>query len=129
MRLRLALLLTLALGAMAFPTMTLADNSCDSGEFCVWSEANYTGGDFWDPATDDPDWNWWGIENDDNSVKNKESVIVEVYPNGAYGGTLRYCTAPGEVEDDIADDRDDDGDSNLTYDGTGVTSCGTKPRP
>lgn len=121
----LGLLLILA---AAFPLSVAADSVCNSGEFCIWGEPNY-GGDFWDPSTDDPQWDFFNVENDDDAVKNRESVRVEVYPADNYSGTLLYCTEPGEVEDDIAGIRDNDGDSNLTYDSSGLTSCGTLPRP
>lgn len=124
----LLMLVALVLAMSAFPLTARADNVCNTGEFCAWGDPNY-GGDFWDPSTDDPNWNFFGIENDDDAVKNFESVKVYVYPNSSYGGSLLYCTAPGEIEDDIADARDNDGDSNLTFDSTGSTSCGTLPRP
>lgn len=113
-RRHITLLAALVLVAAAFPAPASADNNCDAGEFCLWSDTNYSGSDFWDPSGSDPDYNFFGIENDDNSVKNRESYRVYVYPNNNYGGTYRYCMDQGETEDDIASDRDDDADSNLT---------------
>jgi hypothetical protein len=101
-----------------------ADNNCNGGELCLWGTAGF-GGDFWDPSTSDPDWPFFGIENDDDAVQNNETTRNLVYNNSNYGSFL-YCVAPGELEDDIADARDNQGDSNFL---SSLTSCGTLARP
>jgi hypothetical protein len=114
--------------AAAFPLRAAADSVCNSGEFCIWGNPGF-GGDFWDPSTDDPHWDFFNVENDDDAVRNRESVKVHVYASDNYTGTLLYCVEPFVIEDDIADVRDNDGDSNLTFDSTGLTDCGTLPAP
>jgi hypothetical protein len=96
-----------------------ADANCNAGELCLWGNANY-GGDFWDPTFHDLNWPWPGIENDDNSVQNKDTRAHLIYPNSSGGGVMRYCVNSLENEDDIAADRDDDGDSNFEIE---TTTC------
>lgn len=100
-------------------TPVTADPNCDVGELCLWGNTNY-GGDFWDPSHHDLNWPFLGIENDDDSVKNRDVPAHLVYPNSSGGGTLLYCVDATEVEDDISGDRDNDGDSNFQLD---VTTC------
>ena len=102
-----------------------ADNQCNGGELCLWGTAGF-GGDFWDPGGSDADWPFFGIENDDDAVQNNETTRELIYNGSGYSGGLLYCVAPGELEDDIADARDNQGDSNFL---SGLTSCGTLPRP
>lgn len=128
-----AVLVTAATTIAPFPQPATADDNCDSGEFCVWGDTNF-GGDFWDPSTDDDDWPCGvfcspDVDNNEDSVWNRESVIIEVYDGTNFDGKLMYCVDPGDSEDDIAGDRDNDGESNLTYDATGVTDCGSAPAP
>ena len=96
-----------------------ADTVCNSGELCLWGSINFSG-DFWDPAHHDLNWPFAGIENDDDSVKNRDTRAHLVYPNSSGGGSLLYCANSTEEENDIAGDRDNDGDSNFQLD---VTTC------
>lgn len=116
--------LALALGVNASP-VAAHDDTCLTGYFCVWQHIDYSGSDHAHFSIDENDWPLFGIENDDDSVKNRESVAVRVFADSGYVNT-EYCTVPSEVEDDIHDDRDNDGDSNQQR---STTSCGTYARP
>lgn len=127
-RLMAALVATLlATQLMAMPVAANND-TCSSGEVCFWAQANFTGTgmDFHDPATNDPDWNLFGMENDDDSVWNRESITVRVYAGWNYSEGVTYCTTPGESEDDINLSYDDNGDSNKLFSGS---SCAGYPSP
>jgi hypothetical protein len=122
--------LTLTLGVTSTPVEAHND-VCNAGYFCVWPYINYDDDEVGPDehrhfANSENDWDFIGMENDDDSVKNMESTRVLVYRGSNYSGGLAYCTVSGEVEDDIHEDRDNDGDSNLLQ---GLTSCGTLPRP
>lgn len=121
--------LGLAFSVTATPVAAHND-TCASGYFCVWPLANYddyaAGTEHRHFATSENDWPFFGLENDDDSVKNMESTRVLVYAGADYSGGYKYCTQASEVEDDIHTDRDDDGDSNFL---STLTSCGTLNRP
>lgn len=111
----------LLMSAVAMPIPALADNNCDVGEFCIWGDPDY-GGDFWDPSTNDPQWDWFNVENDDDALWNRELNRATVYNADYYGGTALYCAVPGLEENDIAGARDDQGDSSINW-STGYTTC------
>lgn len=121
--------LALALGVNVTP-VAAHSNTCDSGYFCVWPLANYDQGFFGGShehfSGNNADWPLFGIENDDDSVKNRESLRVLVYAGWNYTEGYTYCTQPGESEDDINLSVDDNGDSNKLG---GTTSCGSLQRP
>ena len=127
-----ALALALGVNALGVNVTPVAahNDTCSAGYFCVWPLVNYddysSGTEHRHFATSENDWDFFGLENDDDSVKNMELTRVLVYSGANYSGSVKYCTAPSEVEDDIHGDRDDDGDSNSLG---ALTSCGTLPRP
>lgn len=124
MKERLSLLAAMALVLVtAVPPMSaLADGVCNSGEFCVWGGTGYTG-DFWDPSGSDPDWpccGGTGVQNDDDSLHNRESKRVVVYAENGYVSDL-YCATDGLQDSNIADNRDNAGNSHVVH--TTSTSC------
>ncbi|MGH8923980.1 MAG: peptidase inhibitor family I36 protein [Acidimicrobiia bacterium] len=126
MRRLLPSLVALAL-VLLVPMVAQADANCDSGEFCIWGNENQ-GGDFWDPSTDDLDWpccGAQGVQNDDDSVRNRESVRVLVYQGNNHTGAVSYCTVSGEIVNVIFSDRDNAGNSNDTH--TTSNSCSGFP--
>ena len=89
---------------------------CDSGEFCIWENPNY-GGDFWGADRSDPDWpcGWIchpNLDNNEDSLKNLTGVTIDVFDADNYGGGVNYCVPAGVWENDIAGDRDNDGNSS-----------------
>lgn len=124
----IAFALALGVNALAINVAPVAahDSFCGAGTFCVWQHWNYTGVDHEHFGSGSGDWNFWGIENDDDSLKNAVNLTyVRVYDNANYGNGI-YCVVPSEVEDDIHADRDDRGDSHTFA----VTSnCSGWPSP
>jgi hypothetical protein len=129
----IALALALSLNVVALGlnvSPAAAHSTCSTGYFCVWPLGNYS--DYWPIeehihfSGNDTDWDLTGLENDDDSVKNRESYRVLVYAGWNYTEGYTYCTQPGEDEDDINFAVDDNGDSNKLG---SVTSCGTLQRP
>lgn len=120
--------LALALGVNV-PPVAAHNDACSSGYFCVWPNVSYDdyviGPQHEHFAGSNQDWDFFGIENDDDSVKNEESFRVRVFADNLYNN-VEYCMTPDEWEDDIHTDRDNDGDSHWVYT---TTSCGTDPRP
>lgn len=114
-----AVVVTVAVAGLYAAAPVSADLNCDSGELCLWGNTGYSG-DFWDPTHHDLNWPFLGIENDDDSVKNRDTRAHLVYPNSGGGGPLRYCVNSLENTANINDARDNDGDSNLQLD---VTAC------
>ena len=110
-----------ALGVNLTP-VTAHDGTCDAGTFCVWQHTNWTGAEHDHWGGNSNDWNFWGMENDDDSVKNRETSGVRVYTNANYTGGM-YCVLASQVEDDIHGDRDDQGDSHA------AGSCSGWPSP
>ncbi|MGH8874069.1 MAG: hypothetical protein ACRDVM_02280 [Acidimicrobiia bacterium] len=55
------------------------------------------------------------MQNDDDSVKNRDPYAMKVYNGDSYSGGLLYCVSSGEVEDDIHGDRDNQGNSSIVY--------------
>lgn len=117
----------LALGVNVTPVA--ANTTCSAGTFCVWPLANFQ--DYFWPTEHEhfggDTSNWpFGIENDDDSIKNEETGRVLVYAGSGYGEGVTYCALPDEWEGDINLAYDDNGDS---HDVQTLTSCGTNPRP
>lgn len=123
-----AFALALGVNALAINVAPVAahDTTCLSGYFCVWQHMNYTGADHEHFIGDANDWNFFGIENDDDSVKNRETVRVRVFQNSGWSGGTLYCVLANGSEDDIHGDRDDQGDSNLQG---STNSCSGYPSP
>jgi len=120
-----------ALGlALTVAPVAAHDTACLSGYFCVWPLGNYDDGSGGDDhghfGGSNSNWPLLGIENDDDSVKNMENTRVLVFAGANYSEGYTYCTAPGEVEDDINFAVDDNGDSNRLESSQG---CGTLQRP
>jgi len=100
----------------------IADTVCNSGEYCIWGAPGYTG-DFWDPSTSDPDWpccGGTGVQNDDDSLHNRESTRVIVYAENSYVSAL-YCATPSLSDSDIVDNLDNAGNSHQVHGSS--TSC------
>lgn len=116
--------LTLALGVNVTP-VAAHDDTCSSSYFCIWQHGNYDGTDHEHFVGDANDWSFWGIQDDDDSVKNRETVRVRVFTNSGWSGTL-YCVLASGEEEDIHSDRDDQGDSNLQG---STNSCSGYPSP
>lgn len=119
----IAALVVLATAALVVPGAAVAGH-CDAGDFCAWGDTNYSGDHLANPGDDEvwpcgvfcsPD-----VDENDDSVKNRDSVRVRVYDDDHFGGGLMYCADSGEWETDIADDRDNDGSS---HNGSAGTSC------
>jgi hypothetical protein len=108
-----AAILTAFTVAVAVPAFAANGNgSCESGEGCFYNDPNYSGIEI-DSTNGSSNWPFSGIENDDDSVKNrKSSSYVVVYNGNNYLGGAMYCANAGEWEDDIAGDRDNSGDSH-----------------
>lgn len=122
--------LALAFGVTVTPVAAHND-TCSSGFFCLWPLVNYDDYSSQDEhrhfSTSENDWPFFGLENDDDSVKNREATRVLVYAGADYTGGIKYCVDPLEDEDDIHTDRDNDGDSNFL---SSFTSCGVNlPAP
>lgn len=113
------LVLCLAFGVYVVPVQA-AMSQCSGGRFCVWENANYSAGfDSWGASQND--WPLFGLENDDDSVWNRENTRTLVYRGSNYSEGVTYCVPPGIAEDDIHFDRDDNGDSNALA--LSSTSC------
>lgn len=121
-----ALSVFLALAVVA-PNVAFADHTtCDTGEFCVWADPNnpLPDDDFWGADQSDPNWPCGGachpnVDNNEDSLHNKTGVIIDVFDADSYGGGVKYCAPVAELENDIASDRDDDGNSSKKR----TTSC------
>lgn len=120
----------MCLGVMALAVPVLAangDGTCDSGEGCFYNSPNYVGIEI-DSTSGSSNWPFSGIENDDDTVKNrKSSSHVVVYNGNSYLGGAMYCADAGEWEDDIAGDRDNQGDSHKFF--SGSTCPSSIPHP
>lgn len=128
MRRRFATLLVTCLVFGAYVTPVYAAKSqCSAGYFCEWNEINYSGGEFTQWGSSANDWPWLGIENDDDSVYNREAKRTMVYTGANWSGDEAYCVVPGGFEDDILGDRDNDGDSNFLH--ADLTTCFGWPLP
>lgn len=111
------------LAAIVMPVAAQADH-CSSGEFCVWGNTAFTG----DHIARAGDENVWpcgtlcspDVDENEDSLKNRESHKVRVYSLDNYDGALMYCVPGGVSEDDIADSRDNDGSSHR---GSSGSSC------
>jgi len=105
-----------------FPSgIALAGTTCDSGEFCIWGGLAQTG-DFWDPGVSDGNWpccGGTGVQNDDQSIWNRESVGSVVYDGGNFTGVSMYCAIPG-YNGNIHGNRDNSGNSHQLQ---GTSSC------
>ncbi|MYT73662.1 MULTISPECIES: peptidase inhibitor family I36 protein [unclassified Streptomyces] len=89
----------LALGGAAVTTTAYAAQ-CPSGEFCAWTDADYTGMR-WNWSGDDRDWEP-GIQDEDSSWANHGisgpgiKDHVQVYENPGLIGLGTVCLAPGQ---------------------------------
>lgn len=98
-------------------TATNGNNICESSEVCLYNDINFSGIEI-DTTGNSPNWPFLGIENDDDSIKNRASSLhVVVYDNDSYIGSL-YCADAGEWEDDINGTRDNKGDSHKWFSGS-----------
>jgi len=118
--------LCLVFGVNVAPVRASMDQ-CSTSNFCEWDHQNYSGGEFTQWPTSANDWNLFGIENDDESVWNRESKRTNVYKGSNWTEGVAYCVVPGGSEDAILDDRDNNGDSN--YLSETLTTCSGYPTP
>lgn len=107
-----ALALALGVNTLAVDvTPVAAHTTCTADRFCVWQHIDYGGVEHEHFTNTSNDWNFWGIENDDDSLQNISARYTHVYDDANYGNPV-YCALPSEVEDDIHSNRDDRGDSH-----------------